>query len=247
MPAPAAAPGTHVTRDPVPNTRSPRNRRQSNSLTRTSLSATHVRAAARSALLRALPRTAPPAVPAGPRPGASSTDAGVRNRTLVLEEGNKNNNLPTGDETLTPGGGRNGSKQIAGVIVLALGSGNSVNSTRGGPWGEAFPAPPRMWAGPEGDAAGDCQHGWGWSAVAVGAGPTQTVPSAGWEAGPARRLTRGRSGKASAWRRVRGRACAVRGGEGAREAEGWPPAWVEGAGWRPGLAWKLVILVWLEI
>lgn len=31
-----------------------------------------------------------------------------------------------------------------------------------------------------------------------------------------RRLTRGRSGKGSAWRRVRGRACAVRGG-----ARGW--------------------------
>ena len=105
-----------------------------------------------------------------------------------------------------------------------------------------------MWAEPEGDAAGIASAA-GVNAVAAGAGPTQTVPAAGWEAGPARRLTRGRSGKASAWRLVRDRACAVRGGEGARRRlEGWPPPWVEvGADWRPGLAWKLRFLVWLEI
>ena len=66
---PTAAPGTHNTRDPVPNARPPANRNHSGNLTQISLSATHVRVAARSALLRA-----PLARPAlrsqvGPAPG----------------------------------------------------------------------------------------------------------------------------------------------------------------------------------
>ena len=130
----------------------------------------------------------------------------------------------------------------------ALQSGNSVNSTRGGPWGRGAFRPPSPNVGGAGRRRRwDCQRGRG-ERCGCGGG-AYSVPAAGWEAGPARRLTRGRSGKASAWCRVRGRACAVRGGEGARRRlEGWPPPWVEGGeGWRPGLAWKRRFLVWLEI
>ena len=43
----------------------------------------------------------------------------------------------------------------------------------------------------------DCQRG---SAERGGCGGgAYSVPASGWEAGPARRLTRGRSGKTSAW------------------------------------------------
>ena len=46
----------------------------------------------------------------------SSTDAGVRNCTLVLEEGNKNNNLPTGDETLAQEAEKMGASKYWGQL-----------------------------------------------------------------------------------------------------------------------------------
>ncbi|CAM9965292.1 unnamed protein product [Rangifer tarandus platyrhynchus] len=46
----------------------------------------------------------------------------------------------------------------------------------------------------------DCQSGSG-ERGGCGGG-AYSVPAAGWEAGPARRLTRGRSGKTSAWRQL---------------------------------------------
>lgn len=135
MPAPAAAPGTHVTRDPVPNTRSPRNRRQSNSLTRTSLSATHVRAAARSALLRAPLSRPAPRCQLGPAPGRPAQTPVSETVLWCLRKEIRIIIFLTGDETLFQEAEEMGASKYWGGHCPALGSGNSVNSTRGGPWG----------------------------------------------------------------------------------------------------------------
>lgn len=247
MLAPAAAPGTHVTRDPVPNTRAPTNRRQSNKLTPTSLSATHVRPAARFALLRPPLARPAPRRQVGPAPGRPAQTPVSETVLWCLRKETRIIIFLTGDERLFQEAEKMGASKYWGPLSCIRVRQFCEQHERRAMGERRLPAPPRMWAGPEGDAAGIASAA-GESAVAVGAGPTQTVPSAGWEAGPARRLTRGRSGKASAWRRVRGRACAVRGGRGL--GGGWKAGRQPGSkgwGWRPGLAWKLVILVWLEI
>ena len=139
---PAAAPGTHDTRDPVPNARPPANRNHRGNLTQTSLSATHVRVAARSALLRApLARPAPrrqvghaPRCPAQ-TPVSETVLWCLRKEIIII--------IFLQEMRHWPRRRRKWEQANTRGSYPALESGTSVNSMRGGPWARgAFRPPP---------------------------------------------------------------------------------------------------------
>lgn len=153
-------PRAHTSRVTQSPTRAPTNRRQSKKLTRTSLlCATHVRAAARSALLRAA-RTARPrshSYPASGRPAQTPVSETVlwclRKEIRII--------FLTGDETLFQEAEKMGAKLNTGGHCPALESGNSVPAREAG-HGEGSSGPsPECGRGRKATPLGLPGRGWG--------------------------------------------------------------------------------------